>query len=268
MSNEITTYTPQQVVAQVATIQSLMKESMQDGEHYGVIPGTQKPSLYKAGAEKLGLMFRLRPEYEISTDDYPLELASGATVNHREYTVVCALYMHNGEPAGQGVGLASTMESKHRFRTGEVSDTGVPVPQNYWDARDHKILEQAYQDNYGLKPDSKLGVKKINGMWAIVFAGEKAENENPADNYNTVLKMAKKRAFVDAMITATAASDIFTQDIEDIVQNEKAYEPPKETAKPKDEGLKSSQVVNSNKAYNVKEAAPKMSNGIPFPDSE
>jgi hypothetical protein len=33
MSTEITTYTPQQVVAQVATIQSLMKEDMQDGEH-------------------------------------------------------------------------------------------------------------------------------------------------------------------------------------------------------------------------------------------
>jgi hypothetical protein len=33
--------------------------------------------------------------------------------------------------------------------------------------------------------------------------------------HNTVLKMAKKRAFVDATITATAASDIFTQDIGD-----------------------------------------------------
>jgi len=33
---------------------------------------------------------------------------------------------------------------------------------------------------------------------------------------NTVLKMAKKRAYVDAILTATHASGIFTQDMEDI----------------------------------------------------
>ena len=33
---------------------------------------------------------------------------------------------------------------------------------------------------------------------------------------NTVLKMAKKRAYVDAILTATGASGIFTQDMEDI----------------------------------------------------
>ena len=36
--------------------------------------------------------------------------------------------------------------------------------------------------------------------------------------------MAKKRAQVDAILTATAASDIFTQDLEDIVANQKAYD--------------------------------------------
>jgi hypothetical protein len=33
---------------------------------------------------------------------------------------------------------------------------------------------------------------------------------------NTVLKMAKKRAQIDLTLTATAASDVFTQDIEDM----------------------------------------------------
>jgi hypothetical protein len=41
------------------------------------------------------------------------------------------------------------------------------------------------------------------------------ENPDIADTYNTVMKMAKKRAMVDATLSATAASDIFTQDIED-----------------------------------------------------
>jgi hypothetical protein len=44
------------------------------------------------------------------------------------------------------------------------------------------------------------------------------ENPNIADVWNTVLKMAKKRAHVDASITACAASDIFTQDIEDFAE--------------------------------------------------
>ena len=48
--------------------------------------------------------------------------------------------------------------------------------------------------------------------------GQKRRVENPdiADVYNTVLKMAKKRALVDAVKSTTAASDIFTQDVEDL----------------------------------------------------
>ena len=37
-----------------------------------------------------------------------------------------------------------------------------------------------------------------------------------ANRINTVLKMSKKRAYVDAILTATCASSVFTQDIEDI----------------------------------------------------
>ncbi len=47
------------------------------------------------------------------------------------------------------------------------------------------------------------------------FSRRKSQNDNPADEYNTVLKMAKKRAHIDAMLTATAASDIFTQDLDE-----------------------------------------------------
>jgi len=44
--------------------------------------------------------------------------------------------------------------------------------------------------------------------------------------HNTVLKMAKKRAHVDAVLTTTAASDIFTQDIEDMNANGTIGTPP------------------------------------------
>ena len=44
--------------------------------------------------------------------------------------------------------------------------------------------------------------------------------------------MAKKRALVDAVLTATAASDIFTQDLEDISANLAASMPPVAVAVP------------------------------------
>ena len=60
-------------------------------------------------------------------------------------------------------------------------------------------------------------VKKVDGQgWMVAKGGEKLETDNPADHYNTVLKMAKKRALVDAVLTTTAASDIFAQDLEDL----------------------------------------------------
>jgi len=37
----------------------------------------------------------------------------------------------------------------------------------------------------------------------------------PFDSYNTVLKMAKKRSLVDAVLTACGASELWTQDVED-----------------------------------------------------
>ena len=190
----------------VAIIQNVMKSVMKQDEHYGTIPGTNKPSLLKPGAEKLNLVFRLRPEYQITKT----ELYSG----HREYEVVCTLYhIPTGQSVGQGVGSATTMEGKYRFRGGEKKDTGNPVPKDYWNLKKTdpaKAKELIGGDGFG--------TAKFDGEWRICELGEKIEHDNPADYYNTVLKMAKKRAHVDAILTATAASDIFTQDTEDMTE--------------------------------------------------
>lgn len=197
----------QEVTTQVAKIQTLMSAVMKQDEHYGVIPGTgKKPSLLKPGAEKLCFVFRLVPSFEIDREDFPN--------GHREYRVKCILKtMGSGAIVGEGVGSCSTMESKYRYRSGPVEFTGRPVPKEYWDMRDSNPEE-------ALKAIGGKGhsVKKNpdTGRWEIVIAGEKTENPDIADVYNTVLKMAKKRAHVDATITACAASDIFTQDVEDM----------------------------------------------------
>lgn len=50
---------------------------------------------------------------------------------------------------------------------------------------------------------------------------QQVENPDIADTYNTVLKMAEKRALVAAVLVATNASAMFTQDLEDSIDNSK-----------------------------------------------
>lgn len=203
-------YSVKDVVAQVVKIQTIMKDVMRDGEHFGVIPGCQKPSLLKPGAEKLGFTFRLAPKFQGETD--PKNLGSG----HREYIIKCELYhIQSGVFYGSGVGSCSTMEAKYRYRTGPKEFTGKPVPKTYWDVRKSNPKKaQEFIGGIGFS----VG-KNDHGQWEICRQGEKVEHDNPADYYNTVLKMAKKRAHVDAILTATAASDIFTQDLEEMEEN-------------------------------------------------
>lgn len=205
----------QQVLGQIALIQQIMGAAMKDGEHYGRIPGCgDKPTLLKPGAEKLCLTFRLAPTYDV--DERTLDHG------HREYRIQCTLSsIITGNFIGQGVGICSTMEGKYRFIRGAAEVTDKPVPRTYWDLRGEDPAKA--QELIGGKG---FTVKKVDGKgWMIAKGGEKVENDNPADNYNTVLKMAKKRALVDAVLTATAASDIFTQDLEDITANIAANKP-------------------------------------------
>ncbi len=204
----------EQIKAQVTLIQRVMQDLMKEGEHYGVIPGTSgKPVLLKAGAEKLAMTFRLAPKYEITRHDLPN--------NHREYEVVCHLFsIATDKFLGSGVGSCSTLESKYRYRRSQEVSTIKPVPREYWTLR-NKDPDRAQQ----LLGGKEFGVKKINGSWQIIKRGQRKENPDPADYWNVVKKMAKKRAFVDAILTVTAASDIFTQDLEDFQEEKDMTQP-------------------------------------------
>jgi hypothetical protein len=196
------------VVRQVNLIQEIMSQVMRVDEHFGTIPGCKKPSLYKPGAEKLGFTFRLAPEYDVRT----INLSNG----HREYQVKCRLrHIPTGSMVGEGEGSCTTMEGKYRFRGGEKEGTGQAVPKEYWNLKNAGKTSEALDLIGG--PGFLPG--KIDGKWEICSVGEKVEHDNPADFYNTCLKMAKKRAHVDAILTATAASDIFTQDVEDMTED-------------------------------------------------
>lgn len=193
------------LVQQVNLIQDVMAKVMKKDEHYGIIPGTKKPSLYKPGAEKLCMVFRLEPDYEIIREFRQEEFIA--------YTVKCTLqHIPTGQVIASGVGSCNSREEKYRWRYDETP-TDKQVPKEYWKARDAgdtKEMKRLIGDG--------MRTVKVDGVWMIATA-TKVENDNPWDLDNTIMKMACKRALVAATLNATAASDIFTQDVEDMPES-------------------------------------------------
>lgn len=185
---------------QKAVVEAVSK-AMKEGLHYGNVPGIEKPFLQKPGAELLCLMFGLSATFKVE------ERQLGAA--HREFSIICTL-SRAGHTMAEGVGSCSTMEAKYRYRKGKGEAIGT-VPKEYWDLRRQDPKAAQRMIGWG------NGTEKTPEGWVITKATERVENPDIADQYNTVLKMAKKRAYVDAVITACAASEFFTQD-EDAVE--------------------------------------------------
>jgi hypothetical protein len=196
---------PEDVLKQVQKIQQVMAMAMKQDEHYGVIPGTAKPTLLKAGAEKLLLLFRLDPEYEVShsRDGTHLTVLSKCTLFH----------IPTGNRMGSGWGWCSTMESKYAYRQAKRKCPKCG----------EETINRSKFASRGPEPGWYCH-RKVGGCGAEFPANDglivnqplgRVANPDLADLYNTVLKMANKRSLVAAVLNVTAASDIFTQDLED-----------------------------------------------------
>jgi hypothetical protein len=172
-----------EIRAQVNLIQEVMKAVMKDGHHYGQIPGAgNKPVLFKAGAEKLLFTFRLSADPEIE------DLSTGDGIRYR---VRCKVCDRTGAYLGAGVGECSSDEEKYRWRAA--------------------VCKEEYDETPEDRRRMKYAKRRDGGTYRIAQV-----RTTPADLANTILKMAKKRAQIDAAMTVTAASDIFAQDLEDL----------------------------------------------------
>ena len=175
--------TAEEVKAQVIRIQQIMESVMKDGEHYGVIPGCgNKKTLLKPGAEKILSTFG------IAVDPMVEDLSGTDEIRYR---VKCNL-TSGGAFIGAGIGECSSNEEKYKWKK--------PTCDQEWEATDESRRRTKWFKGYqGNKP---YEVKQIR--------------TEPSDVANTILKMGKKRAMIDGTLTATAASDIFVQDLEDV----------------------------------------------------
>ncbi|MCR4374184.1 MAG: hypothetical protein NUW22_04985 [Acidobacteria bacterium] len=187
-----------EIRAQVNLIQEVMKAVMMDGVHFGTIPGTPKPTLYKPGSEKILSTFRIAIEpivADLSTHD-----EARYRVETRATSQATGMYL------GSGTGEASSNEEKYRWRKA--------VCQEEFDATPEDRRRSVWK-------------KGQNGAYQIPQV-----RTNHADVANTILKMAKKRSQIDVTLTVTAASDVFAQDIEDLPEGVREAVASEEGARP------------------------------------
>lgn len=155
----------QKAVQMRNALDKLFNDLLQQGIDFDRIPGTDKPTLLKPGAELLCQVFRLATgEVKIinSIEDFEKGIFS--------YTVtVQIIHRDTGILVATGIGSANSQEVKYKYRN--VDQDGEKV----------KVL-----------------------------------NPEPADQQNTLIKMAAKRAYIDGVLKATGASRMFTQDVEDM----------------------------------------------------
>lgn len=165
------------IISHVSLVQEVMRAVMKKDVHFGTIPGTPKPTLYKPGAEVLCMAFRIADSYAIE------DLSIEGVVRYR---VTCTgIHQINGVVLGAGMGEASSGEEKYKWR-------------------------KAYEPEFSTTPENMRRKKAGKGYETLQVRTE------PADLANTILKMANKRAKMAMVLNVTAASDCFSQDLEDM----------------------------------------------------
>ncbi|MHB8064564.1 MAG: hypothetical protein ACYDG2_18345 [Ruminiclostridium sp.] len=134
----------------IDTLKKFVNELMMPGIDYGLVPGINKFTLLKSGAEKIADAYGLSKRVEVTNrlEDW------SRNIFHYEVKVIL-ISKSTGTIEAEGIGGCNSKESAYKEQSG------------------HDVI-------------------------------------------NTILKMAKKRAFIDAVLTATRSSDLFTQDVEEM----------------------------------------------------
>lgn len=185
----------QELIGFHTDMRRVIKDVLIEDQDYGKVPGTDKNTLYKSGAEKVCIAFGASPKYEriVSEVDhdkevkwqkkkkkwnnaykgdrtFTIETEEGSSFGLYRYLYKCRIVRSDGRELGEGEGVCSTLESKFIDR--------------------------------------------------------------PRDCENNVCKMAQKRAFVAGVLNAFGLSDSFTQDVEDDHYTEPRKSPPQSNSLP------------------------------------
>jgi hypothetical protein len=175
-----------EIETRMKLVQDFFKRVLVKDVHYGVVPGAKKPTLYQPGADLLNKLygFSLVILDKHETKDY--------VTGHYEVTArVRLVHTQTQINVGEGEGMASTREAKYRYRW--VPERDIPR------GLDKETL--VYKEFEGK-----------NGTYRLY----RVENDDLYSLWNTVLKMAIKRAYVRATLAATGLSGVFSQEEDEL----------------------------------------------------
>jgi hypothetical protein len=211
--------------------QAILKKDLD----YGVIPGTGKPCLYKAGAEKLRVAYGFGVQFQC------IENKINWSPLYVDCTYKAIITTKSGQIIAECEGNVNSEEQKYKYVWVSESDLPNNIDKSKLKTKNNSITEfefainkaettgqygkpaeywQKFQDaiNSGeakiIKKKAKSGKEMI--AYEIPSFSYRIPNPDVVGLKNTMMKMAQKRAFVGAVLIATGASEFFTQDLEDL----------------------------------------------------
>lgn len=214
-----------ELVARFAAVKAAMEQVMQEGVHYGTVAGISKPTLLKPGAEVLAVLFQLAPRYT-KVDRY-------GPGDHYHVDVLCTLWHQpTGTLVAEGLGSCTTREKKYGYRTAKRQCPACgreDLMKSRFAPKEGDYQGASPSDPPGWYCNARRGGCGANFRHDDVrVTGQElgtVENPDLPDQWNTVLKMGCKRAFIAGILNATGASALFTQDVEDSADGGHAVDP-------------------------------------------
>jgi len=227
----------QQAIDRFNAVLSFTQTIMRPGKDYGTIAGIDRPTLLKPGAEKLCSFFGLTPRFASIKQ---IEDWGDAGEALFFYHAKCQLWRGDVLIA-EGEGSCNSRETKYRYRwapedqvpfgmdkkrlmtrAGRISEFDFAIekaettgkygkPAAYW---------KAFKDAIANKTAVRIMKRQRDGSsrpaWEIDSTVYRIPNPEIADQANTILRMAQKRALIAATLIACSASEYYTQDVEDV----------------------------------------------------
>ena len=193
------------------TITEFVSRVLRRDVDYGMIPGTDKLTLLKPGAEKLTTFFGLSTRFQLleRIEDWTGEDHGGEPFFY--YLYRCHLYRGDLLVA-EADGSCNSREQKYRYREAQriCPECGQAA-----------IIKG--KEEYG---GGYVCFRKKGGCGAKFAVGDpviesqqigRVPNAEIADQVNTIQKMGQKRSLIAATLLAVNASEFFTQDVEDFI---------------------------------------------------
>lgn len=190
-----------EVIGAQNEVRNLVARALQEDRDYGKIPGTDKATLLKPGAERINAAYGLGAEYRVTEKE----------VDHdREVKWNKVKWITRNVKPSQVEADTLKEAGKGRWRKGD-GDAWVWQDKNTEDGLSLGLYRYVVECRLVHRASGVVVGQGIGSCSSM----ESKYIDRPRDSENTILKMACKRAYIAATLNTHGLSDQFTQDMED-----------------------------------------------------